>query len=166
MKKYLSCEGVILDTETGLFDKYYEQKRLNPHLQKKQFLQALDWENWLAQAQVLNNALEIIQNYDPSDIAILTQIYSLQEAQEKIKYFRNKNLKNNIILIPPGITKSNIIDANGNILVDNNLTQLAAWQNNQGISIYYGLCLQEYPHITNLEEILDSKKLEKTLYHK
>ena len=32
MIKYIDCDGVILDTETGLFDEYRELKKVNPEL--------------------------------------------------------------------------------------------------------------------------------------
>ena len=67
MKKYIDCDGVILDTETGLFDEYYEKKKVNPDLKKILYLQQLDWVSWLAQAQILNDAIEILKSYDSSD---------------------------------------------------------------------------------------------------
>lgn len=78
MKKYIDCDGVILNTEEGLFDNYYELKKSNPELTKKQYLQELDWFYWISQASILNDAVEIIRNYNPMDVAILTKVFSLK----------------------------------------------------------------------------------------
>ena len=88
MIKYIDCDGVILDTETGLFDEYHELKKINPELKKRQYLHDLDWEYWIWQASVLNDAVEILKSYDPKNVEILTRVHSLQEARAKINYFR------------------------------------------------------------------------------
>ena len=56
MKKYIDCDGVILDTETGLFDEYDILKRDNPELKRRVYLQNLDWKYWIEQASILNDA--------------------------------------------------------------------------------------------------------------
>ena len=93
MKKYIDCDGVILDTETGLFDKYDMLKKDNPELKRRVYLQNLDWEYWIEQAAVLNDAINILKNYNPKDTSILTKVHSLNEAVAKIKYFRCKKSK-------------------------------------------------------------------------
>ena len=57
MKKYIDCDGVILDTETGLFDEYDILKRGNPELKRRVYLQNLDWKYWIEQAAILNLSL-------------------------------------------------------------------------------------------------------------
>ncbi len=166
MKKYIDCDGVILDTETGLFDEYYENKKRNPELNKRLYLQQLNWIYWINQAKILNDSIEILKNYDCLDVDILTKVHSLQEGIAKIKYFRDQKLKNNIIIVPDGISKSTIVNASGNILVDDNVSNLDDWNSNKGISIYYGLSKNEYPKINSLDEILNPLKLEKILYYK
>ena len=51
MKKYIDCDGVILDTETGLFDEYDILKKDNPELKRRVYLQNLDWKYWIEQEQ-------------------------------------------------------------------------------------------------------------------
>ncbi len=130
---------------------------------KKQYLEELNWEHWINHAKILNDSLEILKNYNPLNIDILTRVHSLQEAKAKIKYFREKNIKNNIIIVPNGILKSKIVNASGNILVDDCINNLEDWSYNKGVSIYYGLPNNEYPNINNLDEVLNSKKLERIL---
>jgi len=65
MKIYIDCDGVILDTETGLFDRYYQLKESNPNFRKLQYLQEMDWKSWLKQAKILGNSIDILKYYNP-----------------------------------------------------------------------------------------------------
>ena len=135
MKKYIDCDGVILDTETGLFDRYYQLKETNPQLKKLQYLQEMDWRRWLSQAKVIRDAIEILKHYDPKDTHILTKVHSLQEATAKIEFFRNLSVKNDIIVVPNGVAKSSVVGAKGNILIDDSIRNLEDWKNSEGIPL-------------------------------
>ena len=76
------------------------------------------------QTKVFNNEIEIMENYDSSNVAIFTKVHSMQEAVEKIKYFRLQSMKNNVVVVPNGMTKSMIVDAERNLLVEDNLNNL------------------------------------------
>ena len=160
MEKYIDCDGVILDTETGLFSEYDILKIDNPELKRRVYLQNLDWEYWIEQAAVLNDALNILKNYNPTDTHILTKVHSLNEAIAKINYFRNNKIKNNIIIVPDGISKSQIVNPFGNILVDDGNNNLVDWEENFGISYYFGNIESKFEKIDTLDDILNSKKLE------
>ena len=160
MKKYIDCDGVILDTETGLFDEYDMLKKDDPELKRRVYLQNLDWEYWVEQAAVLNDAINILKNYDPKDTCVLTKVHSLNEAVAKINYFRCKKVRNNIIIVPDGINKSQIVDPFGNILVDDSNSNLVDWEENLGIPYYFGSGQSEYDKIDTLDDILNPKKLE------
>ena len=160
MKKYIDCDGVILDTERGLFDEYNILKKDNPNLKKRVYLQNMDWEYWIAQASVLNDALNILKNYNPNDTEILTKVHSLKEAVAKISYFRDNGIRNNIIIVPDNIKKSQIVTPFQNILVDDSNTNLKDWEENFGIPFYFGSEEKEFKRIESLDEILNQKKLE------
>ena len=166
MIKYIDCDGVILDTETGLFDEYNILKKDNPELKRRVYLQNLDWEYWIEQAAILNDAINIIKNYDSIDISILTKVHSLNEALAKINYFRNKKIKNNIIIVPDGINKSQIVDSFQNILVDDSNSNLLDWKEKFGIPYYFGDKESEFDKIASLDDILNPKKLELRLKKK
>ena len=138
MKKYIDCDGVILDTETGLFDEYDILKRDNPELKRRVYLQNLDWKYWIEQATILNDAVNILKNYDYRDTDILTKVHSLNEARAKINFFREMKIKNNIIIVPDEVKKSQIVDSFGNILVDDSNNNLVDWKENFGIPYYFG----------------------------
>lgn len=159
MKKYIDCDGVILDTETGLFDKYYELKRDNPLLKKKVYLQEMDWASWLDNTSVLNDSLNLLKFYYSCDVSILTKVHSMQEAVSKIRYFRSNNIKNDIIIVPSEFEKTSVVNAMENILVDDNDNNLEDWQLNGGIPFSFGNTNSSYCRVDSLEDILDEKKL-------
>ena len=74
MVKYIDCDGVILDTESGLFDEYHELKKLNPELKKRQYLHDMDWEYWIWQAGVIGDAINILKNYGGQIWIIKTKV--------------------------------------------------------------------------------------------
>lgn len=158
MIKYIDCDGVIIDTETGLFDEYHELKKINPELKKRQYLHDLDWDYWVWQAGVLNDAVEILKSYDPKNVEILTRVHSLQEARAKINYFREKKVRNNVIIVPDGIAKSSVVDPFQNVLVEDSNGNLDDWHTNHGIAIYYGTGESVYPAVTSLETVLNDEK--------
>lgn len=144
MKKYIDCDGVILDTESGLFDEYYKLKKQNKALKKIMYLQQLDWKNWLHNARVINDSINIIREYDFSQTDILTKVHSVQEALAKINYFRERKVRNNIIIVPSETNKSKVVNASGNILVDDNEVNLRDWSQQGGFCIYFGTDISHY----------------------
>jgi len=157
-KIYLDCDGVILDTESGLFDRYYELKKLNPNLKRGQYLAELDWNMWISQCQVLKDAVTILNNYDPKVADILTKVHSLQEAKAKIDYFRSQRVKNNIIIVPSNVKKSSVVDAGGNILVDDSTSNLVDWQVENGIPFYFGGEVTSFAKVDTLDDVLNPQK--------
>lgn len=160
MKIYIDCDGVILDTETGLFDQYYQLKESNPNLKKLQYLQEMDWERWLKQAKILGNSIEILKYYNPKDIYILTKVHSLQEATAKIKFFRSLSVKNDIIIVPNEISKSSMVEALGNILIDDGNKNLEEWKKCGGISLYYGNKDSRFTRITSIEDAIKERVID------
>ena len=158
MIKYIDCDGVILDTETGLFDEYHELKKDNPNLKKRQYLHDMDWEHWIWQAGVLNDAVYLLKNYDPRFVEILTRVHSLDEARAKLNYFRDNGVRNNVVIVPDSVAKSRIVDAFGNVLVEDSNSNLDDWDSQHGIPIYYGTGDSIYPSVTSLDTVLDDEK--------
>lgn len=158
MVKYIDCDGVILDTETGLFDEYYELKKVNPDLKKRQYLHDMDWEYWIWQAGVLGDAINILKNYDPRNVDILTKVHSLQEAMAKLNFFRSNGVRNNVIIVPDGCSKSSVVDAFNNVLVEDSNSNLDDWNMHHGIPIYFGQGESVYTSISSLDTVLSEEK--------
>lgn len=164
--KYIDCDGVILDTEAGLFDEYNELKKRNANLKRLAYLQQLDWKAWIRQAQIINDAIAFLREHNPDDIAILTKVHSIAEGLAKIEYFRELGVKNNILLVPNGLNKSSVVQARGNILVDDSIKNLDDWVNHEGIPLFFNASgenkstfkeqvtvNEQYPLISSLESI-------------
>ncbi len=158
MKKYIDCDGVILDTENGLFDEYCRLKKANPGLKRKMYLLEMDWNYWLEQALVLNDAINILKSYDPNDTDILTKVHSLKEAIAKIEYFRRHGVKNNVIVVPSEFQKSQVVGASGNILVDDSDSNLTDWSVSDGFSFNFGKRESQFPKVDSLDDVLNPDK--------
>ncbi|MFI3307411.1 MAG: hypothetical protein R3Y21_02470 [Mycoplasmatota bacterium] len=154
--KYIDCDGVIMDTQNGLFHDFEKLQRRNTNLSGLEYLANMDWEYWINQADVINDSIDIIKEQDPTNVILLTKVHSLNEGKEKIRFFRNNGLKNNIILVPNGLTNSAVVSASRNILVDDFKRNLVDWENSNGVPILfnpYGDLDDNYDSISSLNEI-------------
>ena len=164
--KYIDCDGVIFNTEEGLFDEYNELIKSNPTLKKSTYLQQLNWRDWLISSGTINNSLEILKKHDHNNVHILTKIHSLKEGTAKIEYFRELGINNNIILVPSNSKKSSIVRAAGNLLIDDSPINLEDWDINNGIPIFFNptgietelsISNNSYPSINSLEVVFSNK---------
>lgn len=168
--KYIDCDGVILDTEFGLFDEYNRLKNTGANIKRLTYLQQLDWQGWIRQAKIINDAISIIKENNPNDAEILTKVHSLSEGLAKIEYFRELGIKNNIILVPNDLRKSSVVQAKGNLLVDDSIKNLDDWFAHDGISLFFNAdgknesifkeqitTNNQYPLISTLESVFSSE---------
>lgn len=161
--KYIDCDGVILDTETGLFDEYEKLKQSDKTLKRSTYLAQLNWYEWIRQAHIIANAIEIIKEQNPEDVVILTKVHSLEEGKVKIEYFREFKIKNNIILVPNALQKGDLVMPSGSLLVDDSTKNLDDWSLHDGISILFRGMEEEklrdvkYPMVSSLEEVFSKE---------
>lgn len=117
MKKYVDFDGVLFDTEKLLFDDNYYKAMLKKDFDIVRYLQSIDWYNLIKNSKEINNSLSILREL--KDIIILTKINSLDnEGVAKIRILRELDIKNNVILVPFNLKKTEVVDAKNNILVD------------------------------------------------
>ncbi len=164
MKIYVDCDGVILNTEDGLFNKYYELKKNNPTLKRHMYLQNMDWEAWINQSRVIKEAIDILNRHDPKDADILTKVHSLSEARIKINYFRKNGVRNNIIIVPAEVSKAEVVAARGNLLVDDSFQNLKEWSEHGGYPVYFGSKESTYPTIESLESLFEKEQVKKLIF--
>lgn len=170
IRKYIDCDGVILDTERGLFDEYNRLKNTGINIKRMTYLQQLDWREWIRQAKIINDAIAIIKEHNPDDSEILTKVHSLSEGLAKIEYFRELGIKNNIILVPNNLSKSSVVKAKWKLLVDDSIKNLDDWFVHNGIPLFFNAdgenksifkeqvtTNEQYPLISNLEPIFSSE---------
>ena len=137
MKIYVDFDGVILDTETLLFDENYYRAKLNPNFDKMKYVQEINWQNMLNKAEIINNSIEILKEME-KQITILTKINSLDnEGIAKIKYLRKYKINCDIILVPFNLRKIDVVSAKNNVLIDDTVHNLDNWHNSGGRSLFF-----------------------------
>ena len=138
--RYIDFDGVILDTEEILFEEW--RKNPDSHLlsekEKIEYIKNANWKYVLENSKIINDAIYILRQSDPNKVAILTRVHSLEnEGAEKIKYLRRKLVENQIILAPYNLRKDEVVEAYGNILVDDSLRNLKQWCKAGGYPMYF-----------------------------
>lgn len=156
IKLYLDCDGVILNTidtvkELMIKDGIEPKDELIVH---DYFISKIDWNILIKEAGILKDALNKIKfllSLGIYDARILTTITCLMEPSCKINYF-NKNLPGiEVITVPWGVRKDNVVDARNSILVDDSKNNILNWRLAGGLGLHY---VNENPNY-NLMEISD-----------
>ena len=158
--RYIDLDGVILDTEQLLFHeilKDFNKSKLNEEF-IMQLVINVNWEYILKNANIINDSINILNNLDPKESAILTRVHSQQEAEAKINYFENL-VKQQVIVVPYPKRKNHVVDARNNILVDDSLRNLRQWQQDGGYPMFFDIdnddmdSWEEY-NINNFQKVL------------
>ena len=137
---YIDFDGVILDTDPLLFEEWRKQPNhlTLPESLKIEYMKKQDWNYIINNSNILNDSIYYLKQMDPKTSAILTTIHSYEnEGIAKLNYLRNKNIKQQIILVPYTKKKTDCVNANNNILIDDSLFNLDHWSNNNGKSIFF-----------------------------
>ena len=137
---YIDFDGVILDTEPLSFEEW--RKNPNRHslseIEKIKYLQKCDWHYIINNSAPINDSIYYLKQMNVSNSCILTKVHSLEnESVEKIKWLRNNGVKQNIIIVPYYFQKTEIVEAKGNILIDDCLKNLTEWEVHEGIPIFF-----------------------------
>lgn len=161
MKIYIDFDGVILDTDTTIDNII---KDIN--VDKKEYIRTCNWDNLLSNTDVISNSIKYLRE-SKLDINLLSKISTLEEGIAKVKYLRNNNIDMNIHLVPTKISKSDMVNPKGNILIDDKVYNLDEWNSKGGISIFfnknnndidiYGKINTKYKKINDLSILLNDK---------
>ena len=160
MKIYVDFDGVILDTDAFLDKEYFKVKDIS----RSEFLKNYDWEKVVYNSTIINNSLYNLKN-SKYDTYILSKISSMTEGISKVRYLRDNSILTNIHLVPTKIAKSDMVNAKGNILIDDKIYNLDQWIENGGIAIFFnkdnldydvrGNKNTKYKKIYNLDFLID-----------
>ena len=137
---YIDFDGVILDTEHLLFKEWRKNpdRHLLPESEKIKYIQASDWDYILRYSEVMNDSLYYLRHMDPNKSFILTKIHSLtNEGSSKIRWIRDQGIMQSVILVPYDLRKCDVVDAEGNILIDDCLKNLDEWQEKNGYPVFF-----------------------------
>lgn len=137
---YIDYDGVVRDTEPILFREWYSIPNYHElgEEDKIKYIQNANWRMIINEAKIINDSLYVLKHCDYRNTTLLTRVHSLgNEASEKIKDIRDHKLKQNIIIVPYGFMKSEVVFAEGNTLVDDQIFNLDDWDNAKGRSILF-----------------------------
>lgn len=161
---YIDFDGVIMDTINVTY-KMMEDKNISLKDSEKvfKFYNELDWNKLLLNTSQIDNACEkikFIQDRKIFRICILTTVCSLQEMIAKLNFKNNNNLDINIIFVPKGAEKSQIVNANGAVLIDDYGGNIKNWNENNGIGFKFSKDISDkYETIRSLDEICSERCL-------
>ncbi len=135
---YIDFDGVILDTEEELFREWRKNpnRHLLPEKTKIDYIANADWDSILHNSKPLNNSLHYLSEMDDKSV-ILTKIHSLAEGTAKINWIKENGIKQNVTLVPYNVKKSDVVDAKGNILIDDCIKNLDEWEEKGGTGILF-----------------------------
>ena len=154
---YIDFDGVILDTETGLFKQYHKLIDKGIEITRERYLAEMDWNAWIEQAIIINDSIKILKEHSSKVASILTTIHSFNEGKAKVDYLRKCGVKNDIILVPYICRKHEVINPKGRFLVDDYGRNLEGWQTNGGKSIRFSINTEkiytDYVVISSLEDV-------------
>ena len=166
---YIDFDGVILDTQEILFHDWIKipnHKNL-PETEKIKYIQNRDWDYILNNSNIINDSVYHLKNMDYNKTAILTKIHSIgNEGYSKVKWIRDNNIKQNIILVPYPCKKSDVVVAKDNILIDDCLKNLTDWINCDGTGIFFDIDNDNYdswnqPNNKGYQKVLSLSKIDK-----
>lgn len=156
---YIDFDGVLVDTINETYE-IMKEKGISPSDSENanKFYRELDWVNVLSNTKEINNSFENIAALERSAIykpCILTTVHSVQEMKAKIKFIRSKNQNINVICVPKGIEKCEIVDPRNAILIDDYGENLKTWIENGGLGIKFSNeDSDKYMTISSLDELI------------
>ena len=158
---YIDFDGVILDTISETY-KIIEEKGIDKKDVKMvtEFYRNLDWDKLIKETKEINNSIDEIKKICDSkkfNVYILTHVNSTSEMVAKIKYIHEVLPYVTIVSVPKEISKTEVVNASGAILIDDYSGNIKDWQKKLGIGIKFVKEIQNsnYPEITHLSEVID-----------
>lgn len=143
MKKYIDFDEVILSTEDLLFFEYKNLKSQGVQVDKTKYIEEFDWKWLLSISPQIDDSLEVLKTFD--DFSVLTKISSVEnEGGAKIDFLRKNGINNEVILVPYEFKKTDLVDPCGNILIDDNVSNLDDWYEKGGIPIFFNKNNSDY----------------------
>lgn len=166
---YIDFDGVILDTDELLFKEWRKNsnRHLLPESEKIKYIQNQNWEYIVNNSMTINDSLYYLKQMAPNESFVLTKTHSLSnEGMAKIKWLRKNGVKQNVILVPYMLKKTDVVDAYGNILIDDGLRNLDDWSNNNGVPIFFDVDNDNYDtwhqqNIKGYQKVLNLSKFVK-----
>lgn len=162
---YIDFDGVILNTIEVTYEDLknlnLDSKKIEDQEKVREYYMSIDWNNLLnSRASIINDGVNAIKRIIASNkfnVSILTHIFSLEEAVEKINYIRKYFDDITVIPVPKSISKTKMVNTANSLLIDDFSGNLREWENEKGIGIKFSLDKgeEEFITINRLDQILD-----------
>ena len=151
VKIYVDFDGVILDTWNVIFKEYI--KLYNTDILEEDKLKSLmlniGWGNILLNSRQINDSIKKIKDISKVyEVYILTKINSQKEKNAKKEYLLKYNI-NNFYFVPYEHSKTQYVNAENNILIDDDINNLDDWNLHGGKSIFFNKDLSDYDSYGN-----------------
>ena len=161
---YIDFDGVLVDTINETYRMIAERGiSLDDTEKVAKFYRELDWNELLSNTKEINNAFENISALEDSVIykpCILTTVHSTGEMKAKIMFIRSRNKNINVICVPKGIEKCEMVDPRNAILIDDFGGNLKSWVENGGIGIKFSEeDSNKYMTISSLDELINQSSI-------
>lgn len=134
---FLDYDGVLGNTIEGLFDEYYILKQERQDLTMIRYIQEKDWHDWLRRAGPQKGSFKVLKKHSPNIATILTRVWSIDEAREKIIYIRENDIRNPIIIVPGDMKKSSMVNPRGHLLVEDQVDNVVDWIKKHGSALLF-----------------------------
>lgn len=138
--RYIDFDGVILDTDEIIFAEWRKniKKQELTEDDKIEYIKNANWEEALKKSAIINNSISILKNMDTENTTILTKIHSSDnEGYQKVKFLREQGVKQNIIVVPHRLKKTDVVNPKDNILIDDSLKNLTEWYESGGYPMFF-----------------------------
>lgn len=139
IKIYIDFDGVIQDTWSIIYKNYKIKYHTNEIIEEdiKKCMLNLGWNFILKNSKEINNSFKKINqlmiNYN---VYVLTKVNSVEEEEAKKSFLKEHNIVN-VICVPYNSSKTDFVNPNSNILIDDDIYNLEEWKQNGGISILF-----------------------------
>ncbi len=144
MQVYYDYDGVFGDTMNPAIKEMKEKGLYETEEGRTKYFRELNWAYFLKKTPFITNSPETIKTLMDNGykVSFLTHVNSLDEYIDKIRFIKNIKELNNIdkidvIAVPRVIDKSVTINPNGNILIDDRLENIIAWEEMGGIGVLF-----------------------------
>lgn len=104
----------------------------------------IGWGNILLNSRQINDSIKKIKDISKVyEVYILTKINSQKEKNAKKEYLLKYNI-NNFYFVPYEHSKTQYVNAENNILIDDDINNLDDWNLHGGKSIFFNKDLSDY----------------------
>lgn len=157
---YIDFDGVIMNTIDVTYkmaDDLGIERNYENYLK---FYQKLDWREVLNKSEAISDSWNCIQRIIESNkfnVSILTHVTSISEIEEKVKIIREHFRDITIIPVPKSISKTEMLKAEGSVLVDDFVHNLKEWEAAGGYGVRFDLDMdgKGYPVVDRLDVLID-----------